>query len=93
MSASSVRITDAGGQSFSIAGCETVGQLKESILEHTGIPVEKQQLRRTAQRHVELVNSTEIASDEEMHLLVDVNGGCEVRPFYIKIQGFECKFR
>ena len=30
-----VHVTDAGGQTFSIEGCRTVGELKESILEHT----------------------------------------------------------
>ena len=83
----SVKITDAAGQAFNIQGCTTVAALKDSILEHTGIPVEKQRLTRAAAKDIELVNTNEIGSEEELELLVaDMNGGCEVKPFFIKIQ-------
>lgn len=91
---SSVRVVDAAGTSFTIAGCSTIGELKESILQHTGMPVDKQRLARAAEKEIELTDESAIQADEEMQLLVDgVNGGCEVRPFFIKIQNFECKFR
>jgi hypothetical protein len=95
MSRSGVSVTDAGGQSFSIAGCRTVGALKQSILEHTGIPVNQQRLLRGGDAEaMELADDAEaVQGDEELKLLVDLAGGCECSPFYIAIRQFECKFR
>jgi len=86
-----VNVTDAGGQSFSIAGCKTVGALKQSILEHTGIPVEQQRLQR--EDGASLDDSVEVNGAEDLRLMVDLQGGCECSPFYIAIKQFECKFR
>lgn len=89
---SAVRITDAAGQTYSIDGCDTISQLKDAILEHTGIPVEQQHLTRSGDSR-ELRDGDEVSADEELEMLVDLSGGCEVKPFFIKIQNFECQFR
>lgn len=81
---SSVRIVDPSGKTFSITGCQSVGGLKSAILEHCGFPVDKQLLRRG---DLELDDAAAVDQEEEMSLIIkDVDGGCECRPFYIKIQ-------
>lgn len=91
---STVRVISSSGETFSVAGCRTVGELKNSILENTGMPIDKQQLRRINDKEAELKDEAIIEADEELELLVEgTNGGCEVRPFFLKIHNFECKFR
>ena len=88
MSSSAIHVTDAGGQTFSVEGCATIGDLKLSILEHTGIPVDRQQLARRETPGVEMVDATRLDGKDELALMVkDTNGGCEVAPFFLKIQG------
>lgn len=85
---SSINVTDAGGQTFSVEGCATIGDLKLQILEHTGVPVDRQQLARRDTPGVEMVDATRLDGKDELALIVkDTNGGCEVAPFYLKIQG------
>jgi len=87
MSSSAIHVTDAGGQTFSVEGCATIGDLKLSILEHTGIPVDRQQLARRETPGVEMVDATRLDGKDELALMVkDTNGGCEVAPFFLKIQ-------
>lgn len=84
---SAINVTDAAGQTFSVEGCATIGDLKLSILEHTGIPVDRQQLARRDTPAVEMVDATRLDGKDELALMVkDTNGGCEVAPFFLKIQ-------
>ena len=54
-----------------------------------GIPVNQQKLERCEEADVELVDATSLEGKEHLRLLVRMDGGCECRPFYIRIQDFE----
>ena len=79
-------MTDASGSRFALGGAATVSELKSAILQHVGIPIEKQRLRRITDGPPapdavtsELADDATLSGSEELQLLVaDTNGGCEV---------------
>ncbi len=61
--------------------------LQLSILEHTGIPVAQQQLSDLTAPGKLLEDSAALEGHDDLALMVNMNGGCECSPFYIRIKG------